>query len=78
MSQGVQEYPCTICGQGGHRATYCKELAPPAPDGFYKPAPGGHQHDEDEEEHIARIINFYRSWYQNVLRINQSKRSVLP
>jgi hypothetical protein len=48
-----QQYPCTICGKGGHQASRCKELAPPPPDSFYKPAPGQHQHDEDCEDAIT-------------------------
>jgi hypothetical protein len=43
--------PCTICGKEGHSASRCKELGIP-PDGFYKPAPGQHQHDDDCDDAI--------------------------
>ena len=47
--------PCTICGKEGHSASRCKEIGIP-PDGFYKPAPGQHQHDEDCDDKI-RVIH---------------------
>lgn len=81
MSQGVQQYPCSVCGKGGHRASNCKELGIP-PDGFYKPAPGQHQRDDDEDEtvtiHITEILYSYKKWYQRVLRANRSKKLSLP
>jgi hypothetical protein len=58
---GVPQYPCTICGKGGHSASRCKELGIP-PDGFYKPPPGQHQHDDDEDE----SINLYLKQCYNV------------
>jgi hypothetical protein len=81
MPQGIQQYPCSVCGKGGHSASRCKELGIP-PDGFYKPAPGQHQHDDDEDEtariHISEILYSYTKWYQRVLKTNRSKKISLP
>lgn len=75
MSQGVQQYPCSICGKGGHRASNCKELGIP-PDGFYKPAPGQHHHDEDEDEaiNIDEILYSYKKWLYRVVKNKQMKQ----
>jgi hypothetical protein len=71
MSQGVHQYPCTICGKGGHSASRCKEIGIP-PEGFYKPAPGQHQHDDEEDEtlyiHIAQLKYSYTKWLRNVIK----------
>lgn len=71
MSQGVTEYPCSICGKGGHSASRCKEIGIP-PDGFYKPAPGQHQHDDDEDEsaYIAELKYNYTKWLNKVLKVH--------
>jgi hypothetical protein len=72
-----QQYPCSICGKGGHRASNCKELAPPPPDGFYKPAPGQHQHDDEEDESIISIAELkyaYKVWLNNVKNRQVSKK----
>ncbi len=75
MSQGVPQYPCTICGHGGHSASRCKEIGIP-PDGFYKPAPGHHHHDEDEDEmiHIAELLYSYKKWLFRVVKHAQMKQ----
>ena len=52
VMSGVPQHPCTICGNGGHSASRCKELGIP-PEGFYKPAPGQHQHDDDCEDTVS-------------------------
>lgn len=72
---GVQQYPCTICGKGGHSASRCKELGIP-PDGFYKPSPGGHYHDEDEDEKINldEILYSYKKWLFRVVKHKQMKQ----
>jgi len=77
MSQGVQQYPCSVCGKGGHRASNCKELGIP-PDGFYKPAPGQHQHDDDEDEAISinEILYSYQKWLFRVIKHKQIKQQV--
>ena len=82
MSHGVQQYPCTICGKGGHSASRCKEISIP-PEGFYKPAPGQHQHDDDEGEslhviHIAQLKYSYTKWLHNILKANKSRKLSLP
>jgi hypothetical protein len=82
MSHGVQQYPCTICGHGGHRASNCKEIGIP-PDGFYKPAPGQHHHDEEEDEHIhlAQLHYSYKKWLLKILRnakLQNAKKLSLP
>jgi hypothetical protein len=78
MSHGVQQYPCTICGKGGHSASRCKEIGIP-PEGFYKPAPGQHQHDDDEDEslhviHLAQLKYSYTKWLNNILKANKSRK----
>jgi hypothetical protein len=84
MSQGVPQYPCTICGHGGHRPSNCKEIGIP-PDGFYKPAPGQHQHDDDDDEmiHIAELLYSYKKWLYRVVKHaqmnhRQTKKLSLP
>jgi hypothetical protein len=88
-----QQYPCSICGKGGHRASNCKELGIP-PDGFYKPAPGQHQHDEDCEDalpgcykqrddcedviYLSEILYSYKMWYQKVIKAHKSRKLSLP
>lgn len=68
---GVPQHPCTICGKGGHSASRCKELGIP-PEGFYKPAPGQHQHDDDcEEEAFKRTLylkHCYTVWLNQLLK----------
>jgi hypothetical protein len=46
--------PCTICGDTRHRTSQCKELGIP-PEGFFKPSPGQHHCDEDDDEK-ARLL----------------------
>lgn len=91
MSQGVSQFPCSICGHGGHRASNCKEIGIP-PDGFYKPAPGQHQHDDDCEDaiprfynkhedemiHLAQLLYSYKFWLINVVNHAKTKKLFLP
>jgi hypothetical protein len=72
MSQGIPQFPCSICGRGGHRASNCKEIGIP-PDGFYKPSPGQHQHDDNEDEmiHTAELLYSYKKWLYRVLKHRQ-------
>ena len=80
MSQGVQKYPCTVCGNDCRSASRCKALGIP-PDGFYKPAPGQHQHDEDcddEAINLAQIQYSYKKWYQKVIKMHKSSRIFSP
>ena len=76
MSQGVTQYPCTICGHGGHSASRCKEIGIP-PDGFYKPEKGQHHHDEDEDEsiHIQQLHYVYKKWLYKVLKNSELKHA---
>jgi hypothetical protein len=76
MSQGIPQYPCSICGYTGHSASKCKEIRIP-PDGFYKPAPGQHQHDDDEDEmiHIAELLYSYQKWFYRVVKHHQMRRA---
>jgi hypothetical protein len=75
---GVSQYPCTICGKGGHSASRCKELGIP-PEGFYKPSPGMHQHDDDEDEsiHIVQLKYSYMKWFSKILKVNQERSKKL-
>ena len=70
--------PCTICGKEGHSASRCKELGIP-PDGFYKPAPGQHQHtdDEDESAYIAQLKYSYTKWFNNILKQKEKRVRML-
>jgi hypothetical protein len=73
---GVSQYPCTICGKGGHSASRCKELGIP-PEGFYKPSPGMHQHDDDEDEKARRNLPLkycYTAWLYPLLNERRTKR----
>ena len=66
MSQGIQQYPCSVCGNNCRSVSNCKELGIP-PDGFYKPEPGTtqeHQHDDETLTiHISEILYSYKKWY---------------
>lgn len=84
MSQGIQQFPCSICGYGGHSASRCKEIGIP-PDGFYKPAPGQHQHDDDCDESyrqisIDELVYAYKKWLYKAIKNRQqnTKRPFLP
>jgi hypothetical protein len=46
-------FPCTCCGEGGHRATKCKALSDPLKEGFYTGSGGGGSHSHDDDEHTA-------------------------
>jgi hypothetical protein len=80
MSQGIPQFPCSICGHGGHRASNCKEIGIP-PDGFYAPSPGQHHHDDDCDDEIIRIVELLYSYQKCQYRaINHcyTKRLSLP
>lgn len=79
MSRGVPQFPCTICGHGGHRSSNCKEIGIP-PDGFYKSAPGQHQHDDDCDDSLL-TSNYELLYMYNKLimrLVNHSKMVSLP
>ena len=59
-------YTCSVCGKGGHSPSRCKELGIP-PEGFYKPAPGQHQHDGDEDERLIFHLEQLTYAYTHVL-----------
>lgn len=67
-----QQFPCSICGKGGHSASRCKEIGIP-PDGFYKPQPGQHNHADDEDESISiyEVRYAYNMWLINTILTNQ-------
>jgi hypothetical protein len=73
-----QQYQCSICGKGGHRASNCKELGIP-PDGFYKPSSGRHYHDDNEEEkiNINDLLYNYKKWLYKVLKLSQIKHQTI-
>jgi hypothetical protein len=67
-----------ICGKEGHSASRCKEIGIP-PDGFYKPAPGQHQHDEDCDDAI-RVIHLkinYQKLFSKKYKEEQSHLKML-
>ena len=47
----MEQHPCTICKEGGHRASKCPCLYDPLKEGFYSGGGqgGGHSHDDDDE-----------------------------
>lgn len=80
MSQGIPQFPCLICGHGGHRASNCKEIGIP-PDGFYTPAPGQHQHDDncdDQIIHITKLLYSYQKFQYNAIKQYYTKKLSLP
>lgn len=67
---------CTLCGNAGHQASRCKELGVP-PEGFYKPSPGMHQGDDEEDESLKRILPLkpmYTIWLNQLLSGPRVKR----
>ena len=65
-------YPCSMCGGSCKSASRCKELGVP-PDGFYKPAPGQHQHDEDCEDAIPGCYKQREDYNDESAQIAQLK-----
>jgi hypothetical protein len=49
----MNSFPCTICGEAGHRAYRCPTLSSPLQPGFYKPS-GGYRPSEDDEDEKAK------------------------
>ena len=47
----MEQHPCTICKEGGHRASKCPALYEPLKEGFYSGGGqgGGHSHDDEDE-----------------------------
>jgi hypothetical protein len=61
MSSNGSPVMCRVCGGTGHKLSKCKELGLP-PEGFFKPSGGGgHCHDEEDDEKLAKQLTlFYR------------------
>jgi hypothetical protein len=48
--------PCSVCGEGGHRASCCPTLREPLKEGFYSGGGGGGGHSHDDEEGISEPV----------------------
>ncbi len=44
--------PCSLCGEGGHKASRCPALRDPLKDGFQSGGGGGGGHDHDEDDAV--------------------------
>ncbi len=52
-STSVNPIPCSICGEGGHRASNCDSLGIP-PHGFSKNEGGYREEGGDDDEHLSQ------------------------
>jgi hypothetical protein len=46
---------CSLCGEGGHRASRCPDLCDPLKEGFFKGGGGGGGGDCDDHDHDERV-----------------------
>ncbi len=46
---------CSLCGEGGHRASRCPDLCDPLREGFFKGGGGGGGGDCDDHDHDDRV-----------------------
>lgn len=51
-STSVNPIPCSLCGEGGHRASNCDAIGIP-PDGFAKNEGGYREEGGDDDEHLV-------------------------
>ena len=65
----MEQHPCTICKEGGHRASKCPALHEPLKEGFYSGGGqgGGHSHDDDDE-HLDMLRMLKQEYEQLQLR----------
>lgn len=54
-STSVNPIPCSVCGEGGHRASNCDSLGIP-PHGFSKNEGGYREEGGDDDEHLCRFV----------------------
>jgi hypothetical protein len=52
----MEQIPCTVCKEGGHKSAKCPTLYDPLKEGFYSGGGGGggHSHDDDDE-HLVML-----------------------
>ncbi len=46
---------CSLCGEGGHRASRCPDLCDPLREGFFKGGGGGGGGDCDDHDHDDHV-----------------------
>jgi hypothetical protein len=50
----MNQLPCSVCSEAGHKAQKCPTLSSPLQTGFYAPA-GGYRGGGDEEDDALRL-----------------------
>lgn len=51
----MNQIPCSVCSEAGHKAHKCPTLSSPLQSGFYKPAGGYRGGGDDEDDSLRKV-----------------------
>lgn len=63
----MNQFPCSVCQEAGHKSSHCPELSAPLKQGFYAPPAGARGHSDDEDEKLK--LEFIRQGLKAQWRI---------